>query len=202
MLGVLRFSITRTSNGISLIPRRALHTTKMIQQQFFTEIQSVKEQQPIIKCRNRELLSGATLPGMPEALSTDMHKNFKAIAINNSSSPLTEIGKKLRPIIEDYISQDHAAILIKNLPIKEAKDFDALVEGFGYEPMNYEFGSGYRDKVSGEVYTSSDEPKEFIIPPHNELTYASIFPKRVSSYNRQNFRRGNCSFFEFYMVCI
>jgi len=167
MLGVLRFSITRTSNGISLIPRRALHTTKMIQQQFFTEIQSVKEQQPIIKCRNREFLPGATLAGMPEALSTDMHKNFKAIAINKSSSPLTEIGKKLRPIIEDYISQDHAAILIKNLPIKEAKDFDALVEGFGYEPMNYEFGSGYRDKITGEVYTASDEPKEFVIPPHN-----------------------------------
>ena len=46
--------------------------------------------------------------------------------------------------------------------------------------MAYEAGSGYREKVVEKVYTASDEPPEFSIEPHNEMSYLSIFPTRVN----------------------
>ena len=181
LLAVGKSSPNLTHQVIGSIIRRSLHITRNSKQQFFTEIQSVKEQQPIVKCRNRDFFAGSNLTEMPEVLSTGMHKNFKAISFNEPNHEnLTSLGKRVYNLTEDYIKQNYNCILIKNLPIKEAKEFDALVEGFEYAPMNYESGTGYRDKVVGQVYTASDEPPEFTIDPHNEMSYLNTFPQRVS----------------------
>ena len=189
LLAVGKSSSNLTHQVIGSITRRSLHITRNFKHQFFTEIQSVKEQQPIIKCRNREFLPGSNFPGMPEILSTGMNKYFKAISFNEPNHEnLTSLGRDIYDITEDYIKQNYNCILIKNLHIKEAKEFDALVEGFDYIPMNYESGIGLRDKVVGKVYTASEELKEFTIEPHNEMAYLNTFPQRVSIYRMTNKR--------------
>jgi len=183
LASVGKFSLNHGNRIIGSITIRCTHRmTKMAESQFFTEIESLEEQQPTIKCRNRDFFAGSTSSNLPETLPKFVHKNFKAITVNKSNEGLAELGGKLYPFIENYIDQSYSAILIKNLPIKEAKDFNALVAGFEYKPMNYEAGNGFRDKVVGTIYTASDEPPEFSIEPHNEMSYLFTFPKRVSTW--------------------
>ena len=181
MLAAIRFPLNATSRIIASTIRRTLYTSKIVESQFFTELTSVEDQQPTIKCRNRKFLAGSTSLNLPETVPKYLHENFKGISINQQNiEDLSEVGRKLHPIIEDYINQSYTAILIKDLPIKEANDFNAFVKGFLYEPMSYEAGNGYRENVVEKVYTSSEEPPEFTIEPHNEMTYLATFPRRVN----------------------
>ena len=189
MLAVTRFPLNPKTNLICSVIRRTLHMTKIVESQFFTELTSVEDQQPTIKCRNHKFLSGSKSINLPETVRKFTHKNFKVISVNQCNEDLTEMGKQLQPIIEDYLDQSFSTILIKDLPIKEAREFNALVEGFGYVPMSYEAGSGNRENIIGVVYTASDEPRDFSIEPHNEMAYLPTFPTRVNSlcYKYENF---------------
>ena len=75
----------------------------------------------------------------------------------------------------------YPAILIKNLPYKNADDISAICKGFSYDQMNYEFGSGFREELAERVYSASDEPDNFCIDPHNEMSYLPNSPSKVCS---------------------
>ena len=116
----------------------------------------------------------------PETLPIYNHRDFKAIEIPDHNNNIVSIGASLRPLLDDIFNhQSKSAILIKNLPITETEDFHDFIQGCAYTPMTYESGSAYRAPLDDLVYSASDEPPEFSIEPHNEMSYLSTFPQKV-----------------------
>ena len=48
--------------------------------------------------------------------------------------------------------------------------------------MTNEGGASYRQKIDKSVgtYTANDDPEDLSMDPHNELSYAKVFPSKVS----------------------
>ena len=161
----------------------------------FKELTSIpEEQQPVVPCRNRPYLPGSNSSNFPKTLRRYIHPEFKCVDINQEhrSTTAKELGNLLRPFIDSYLDKKnnkhddnlnphYSALLIKNLPISSASDFDDFITGCDYEQMNYTNGSGFREPLSESVYTASDEPAVFTIEPHNEMSYLKTFPAKVLS---------------------
>jgi len=72
------------------------------------------------------------------------------------------------------------AILFRNLPAKTAEDFSIIAQTVQMQ-FNYDGGTGNRtfiDKDCG-VTTASEDPDEFTIQTHNEMSYAAVYPSKV-----------------------
>ena len=153
----------------------------------------VEEQQPLALCGNRSFLPGSKSDNYPEILRKYIHPEFKAIDIkeDHRSDPIQSLGSQLRATVDSYFNaainqtraQSCSALFIKNLPIKTAGDFHDLVAALDFEKMSYAAGSGFRESLNDLVYTASDEPAEFTIEPHNEMSYNRCFPSKVQQQN-------------------
>jgi alpha-ketoglutarate-dependent taurine dioxygenase len=81
-----------------------------------------------------------------------------------------------RSAIENMIQKD-GAILFRGFDINEKEEFlkvkDLFASGSGF---NYVDGNSPRTKLSADVYTSTEYPKEFGISLHSELSYSSKWP--------------------------
>ena len=49
-----------------------------------------------------------------------------------------------------------------------------------YEKLTYADGSGFRTPLNDLVYTASDEPAEFTIEHHNEMSNTRRYPSKVN----------------------
>ncbi|XP_066924147.1 dapdiamide synthesis protein DdaC-like isoform X2 [Clytia hemisphaerica] len=163
--------------------RKIIKETKrsMSSEPLFTEIHSLCQQQPTIKCQNRKFLAGSTSKDFPETLPKFVHHDFKAIKITHKHrcQDIKRLGVAMRPALDSMFKAKKSAVLIKGLPISVGKDFHDFVEGCAYKAMTYESGSGFRAAVDDLVYTASDEPPPFSIEPHNEMSYLSKFPQKI-----------------------
>ena len=81
----------------------------------------------------------------------------------------------------DKAIPEYNAVLFRNLPLFDAKDFAKFTSSLGYKPTNYEGGTGNRELVEGEmeVYLSTSDPPDFNIGMHNELASSPVHPKKV-----------------------
>ena len=150
----------------------------------FSEVSEDDLNTPLIPCRNRSFLPGSPSETFPDYLSNKPNNGFKGIRVSNKFG-LHEAGKKLRKFLDANLI-DHPAVLVRSLPITNAEDFYAFGKALGYQPMAYLGGTGFRQTVVGEVYSASDEPKEYTIEPHNEMSYLTTFPKKVSNFFKYN----------------
>lgn len=158
----------------------AIESSKM-----FTEIQQLN--QPEIKIRNRPYLPGSQSVNLPETISLKSSPFLKTVQFNyehtKADYSLSKIGGKINDISEEFFrSQQYYAIHIRNLPIQTAKDFQEVMKHLNRKPMDYINGNGFREKLLDRVYTASDEPPEFSIEPHNEMSYLHDFPTKVCIY--------------------
>ena len=149
----------------------------------FTEISNKALPKPLIKLRNENFLPGASSSNMPQCIQNFDSPYLKAAKIEKCYRQLKDVGKDMQEYVETNINQ-YSALLIKNLPYKTAEDVSEICNGFTFEQMTYESGSGYRDKLAKNVYSASDEPVNFTIEPHNEMSYLAHYPTKV----------GHCSF--------
>lgn len=77
----------------------------------------------------------------------------------------------------------HGGLLFRNCPVDSSDKFSKLIEklNFGHF-INYIGGDSPRDKVKGEVYTSTEAPQSFKILLHNELSFIEKYPKHIYFY--------------------
>jgi len=72
------------------------------------------------------------------------------------------------------------AILLRGFPVNTPEDFDVLFKSFNLRPTLHIGGSAPgRDRVTGDVFTSTNSPKEGSIWMHNEMSYLRTPPQRV-----------------------
>ena len=65
--------------------------------------------------------------------------------------------------------------------------FRDFVDGLGYTDMSYASGTAIRERVNELVYTANDEPPSFCVEPHNEMSYVSVYPTKVTAIFQKSF---------------
>ncbi len=72
------------------------------------------------------------------------------------------------------------AVLFRGFPLKNADDFAGLLDVMGTgKCMDYIGGDSPRNKVKGNIYTSTEAPPTFKIPLHNELSFVKYYPSHI-----------------------
>jgi alpha-ketoglutarate-dependent taurine dioxygenase len=77
---------------------------------------------------------------------------------------------------------EHGAILLRGFGLGSVQDFHSLLDASGIKLMNYIEKATPREKVSGQVYTSTIFPPEHRIALHNELSYVRQWPGRIAFF--------------------
>ena len=99
--------------------------------------------------------------------------------------PFPEFLKLLETNIE-YVKESllkYGGLLFRNFPIENANDFSTAINKLQLgQFINYIGGDSPRKKITEGVYTSTEAPPSFKIALHNELSYASNYPKHIYFY--------------------
>jgi alpha-ketoglutarate-dependent taurine dioxygenase len=78
---------------------------------------------------------------------------------------------------------ESGAILFRNFDIADKDQFLQVKAVFaGASSFDYVDGNSPRIKLSGDVYTSTEYPKEYRISLHNELSYSNRWPALIFFY--------------------
>eukprot|EP01018_Ginkgo_biloba_P036469 Gb_16279 [translate_table: standard] len=102
------------------------------------------------------LLSPSSIPSIPSFL-TSIQNNIEWL--NNQ---LDRVG----------------ALLFRGFPVKNASDFNAVIEAFGWEEQPY-LGAASRTRIQGRVYTANEAPLHETISFHHEMSKFKEFPSKL-----------------------
>lgn len=96
-------------------------------------------------------------------------------AVGPSPGSVTDLSTLERYLVEqggkawlESHFHDSGALLLRGFPIKDAFDFNRLVEAFGYEDLPYD-GAASRTNVIGRVYTANESPPDQKVYFHHEM---------------------------------
>ena len=134
------------------------------------------------RLKDRPFTIGSTGEGFPEFLGEPRESFPHGVqVINLHQSSLAQLTAKCMEYVEENHAQ-HPAILFRGLPAETAQDFATISKGIPWKGMTNEGGASYRQKIdkSVETYTANDDPEDLSMDPHNELSYAKVFPSKVS----------------------
>ena len=132
------------------------------------------------RLQGRQFLPGSSEGGFPEFLAEPRDSFPLAVRVNNSNqSSLPELTTKCMEYVEENILHS-PALLFRGLPAKTAEDFSIIAQAIQNQ-FCYDGGTGYRTTIDKKrmVTTASEEPYEYTIEPHNEMSYTRISPSRV-----------------------
>lgn len=91
---------------------------------------------------------------------------------------LKEIRKHQSYFKENLLS--YGGILFRNFPFQNVDDFAAFLEVIGMgKCVDYVGGDSPRNKIKGNIYTSTEAPPSFKIPLHNELSFVKNYPSHI-----------------------
>lgn len=73
------------------------------------------------------------------------------------------------------------AILFRGFPVKDAEDFDAFSDAFGYPNFTYQesLSNAVRINFTERVFTANEAPKDVDIFLHNEMAQTPISPSKL-----------------------
>lgn len=91
--------------------------------------------------------------------------------------------------IESRLSE-RGAILFRHFAVGGVAEFEAFIRAVSGELLEYRERSSPRSPVGGNVYTSTDYPKEHRIFLHNENSYQQHWPLKVFFFCETAARRG------------
>ncbi|KAK2654633.1 hypothetical protein Ddye_014489 [Dipteronia dyeriana] len=94
---------------------------------------------------------------------------------------LTEIIKTQKPFLDSLLHKT-GAVIFRGFDVKTAKDFNGVVEAFGYEELPYVGGAAPRTNVVGRVFTANESPPDQKIPFHHEMAQVPEFPSKLFFY--------------------
>lgn len=154
----------------------------------FTSLKPV-ETQPSISPRlaRKEFLPGSTGQGFPHVLSPPVETFPHAVQVENPNGhSIVEHAVSCKRYLDENLA-NYGAVLLRNLPLKTAADFSSLCQGLGYKGMTYEGGAVEREELdrNSGTYTSSDEPAQAVIEPHNEMAYSPAYPAKLLFFCQQ-----------------
>ncbi len=86
-----------------------------------------------------------------------------------------------RDFIETSLAK-HGGLLFRGFGLREAEEFERFIEALSGEALEYRERSSPRHSVKGRIYTSTDHPPHQSIFPHNEQSYNSTFPMKISFF--------------------
>ncbi|KAK1576463.1 hypothetical protein Q3G72_014065 [Acer saccharum] len=116
----------------------------------------------------------------PSVLSPNPTTTTTTTAVQCSVSHLIETIKTQKPFLDSLLHKT-GAVLIRGFDIKTAKDFNDVVEAFGYEELSY-VGSrspAGRTNVVGRVFTANELPLDQPIGFHHEMSEAPEPPSKL-----------------------
>lgn len=76
----------------------------------------------------------------------------------------------------------HGALLFRGFSIRSADEFEAVTQAIEPRLLSYVEGDSPRTRVKGNIYTSTEYPKEYRISLHNELSFAHKWPRKLFFY--------------------
>ena len=133
------------------------------------------------RIRDRPFTPGSSDGGFPEFLAEPRESFPLGVRVDTlKQSSLTEMAARCMEFVEKNLSHS-PAILFRGLPARSAEDFSIIAQGIPWKHMTYEGGGANRNRVdqSSATYTASNDPKEYTIEPHNEMSYMDSFPSKV-----------------------
>ncbi|MEU8199454.1 condensation domain-containing protein [Microbispora amethystogenes] len=82
--------------------------------------------------------------------------------------------------------RERGAVLFRGFGVSGPEDFHAIVQAWSPQLLSYTYGSTPRSRsaVAG-VYTSTEYPADQVIPQHNEMAYARVWPRYLWFYCQQ-----------------
>jgi acyl-CoA synthetase (AMP-forming)/AMP-acid ligase II/alpha-ketoglutarate-dependent taurine dioxygenase len=83
-----------------------------------------------------------------------------------------------RPLLAQKLLAE-GGVLFRGFGIKSVPQFEEVVRALSEELLDYTYRSTPRTQVSGNVYTSTEFPADQEIPLHNEMSYASSWPRKI-----------------------
>lgn len=98
-----------------------------------------------------------------------------------SRRDLVKLIKSDREWLEEKLTE-HAAVLFRDFAIDTPKDFEKVAKTAVPALKPYVEGQSPRTKIRGNVYTSTEYPKQLRITLHGELSYAMNPPSRLIFY--------------------
>lgn len=76
----------------------------------------------------------------------------------------------------------YGGILFRGFPISSAADFEKFVTAIDSHIMQYKAGTADRDRVDGNVHTTTSMPAYFKLALHHEMAYRKETPSRIFFY--------------------
>lgn len=86
-----------------------------------------------------------------------------------------------RSWIQNQIFQ-HGGILFRGFNVKDVTEFEQFIQALSGNLLEYSYRSTPRDRVSGNIYTSTEYPATHFIPLHNEMSYSRNFPLKIAFF--------------------
>ena len=157
---------------------RVFHGARLFSSQFFID-------------GNPKIAGRANLPGseggLPKVVAPprenfpyrfdveDPRHGFNTAKLDDIATWGEDFGSTLTSLVDKY-----GAVLVQGLPLSEGAGFSKLMDGLGKELMPYLAGSSIRKHVDKGVDTASEEPADFNIELHNEMSDNTEHPAMVS----------------------
>ena len=107
---------------------------------------------------------------------------YPAKNLHKSSRDLIQYLKKNRPFLNDLLLKS-GAVLFRGFDISTEEEFLNIKNTLaGTKLFNYVDGNSPRTKLTKDIYTSTEYPKEFSISLHSELSYSHTWPQNILFY--------------------
>ncbi|KAI3806469.1 hypothetical protein L1987_22376 [Smallanthus sonchifolius] len=119
------------------------------------------------KCEGEKLVDGETLPLVltpPEPNKNGIDTLLKAL--NNNKEWF------------DNMVTKNSAVLLRGFDVKNAVEFNDIIETFGWEDIRY-VGPAPRTHIHKRVWTANEGPLSEFIYYHHEMVLINEFPKKV-----------------------
>ncbi|NGX61015.1 MAG: hypothetical protein K940chlam9_00493 [Chlamydiae bacterium] len=98
--------------------------------------------------------------------------------VKNFAETIECIQAEKRELRESILK--YGGILLRGFPIEGADEFNEVIDALGLgRPIQYIGGDTPRDRVKGEVYTSTEAPPSLMIPLHNEMSFIKHYPRHI-----------------------
>lgn len=116
------------------------------------------------KCEGEKIVDGETMP----LVLNPIEPNYK-----NDINSLLESLEKNKDWFDNIITKN-SAVLLRGFDVKNAQNFNDIVEVFGWEDIRY-VGPAPRTHIYKRVWTANEGPLSEFIYYHHEMVLVSIF---------------------------
>lgn len=103
------------------------------------------------------------------------------VGASTSVDGLIELIEARRDWLDAQLAH-HGGVLFRGFEVKVAEEFQRVALAVTPELKPYVEGQSPRQKVNGNVYTSTEYPPQYPITMHSELSYAKTPPNRILFY--------------------